>query len=97
VCKSCNKQLMRAGGKPYIINNIEKPDTLNDLITFDNEIRGKYEWYYPFFTNDIGINFMVIESNELLPYDLAKEGVDSHYFALPVYWNIYQTVQVIIY
>jgi len=87
---------MRAGGKPNIINNIEKPDSIDELITFGNVIRGKYEWYYPFFTNDIGITFMVIESTELVPYDLAKEGIDAHYFALPVYWNIYQTVHVII-
>lgn len=97
ICKSCNRQLMRAGGKPNIVSNLDKPDdlNLNGLISFGNVIKGKYEWYYPFVTNEVGIDFLVIESNELLPYDLVKEGVDSHYFAIIVYWDIYQTLKLI--
>lgn len=87
---------MRVGGKPNIVSNLEKPDdpNLNGLITFGNVIRGKYEWYYPFITNEVGIDFLVIESNELLPYDLVKDGVDSHFFAIIVYWDIYKTLHV---
>eukprot|EP00833_Pecoramyces_ruminatium_P008245 jgi/Orpsp1_1/1182277/evm.model.c7180000080612.1 len=97
VCKSCNRQVMRVGGKPNIVSNLEKPDdpNLNGLITFGNVIRGKYEWYYPFITNEVGIDFLVIESNELLPYDLVKDGVDSHFFAIIVYWDIYKTLHLI--
>ncbi|OUM69238.1 hypothetical protein PIROE2DRAFT_2947 [Piromyces sp. E2] len=95
ICKSCNKQLMRAGGKPNVISNLEKPDALNGLLTFGNAIRGKYEWYYPFITNDIGINFLIIESNELVPYDLVKEGIEPHYLAVVVYWDIYKTLRLI--
>ncbi|ORX47838.1 hypothetical protein BCR36DRAFT_355240 [Piromyces finnis] len=95
ICKLCNKQLMRAGGKPNVVNNLKKPDTLNGLMTFGNVIRGKYEWYYPFITNEIGIDFLIIESNDLLPYDLVREGVESHYLALVVYWDIYKTLRLV--
>ncbi|ORX85721.1 hypothetical protein BCR32DRAFT_265469 [Anaeromyces robustus] len=95
ICKLCNRKLLRAGEKPNIITNLDKPDVLVNLISFDDVIRGKYEWYYPFITKEIGINFLIIESNELLPNDLAKEGIDSHYFALVVYWDIYKTFHLV--
>jgi len=97
ICKSCIKQLMRVGGKPNIVGNLEKPDDLNinSLITFGNAIRGKYEWYFPFTTNKIGIDFFNIESNDLLPYELVKEGIETYNFAIVVYWDIYQTLQLI--